>query len=542
MATKIITKNGSGVPANGQLDTGELAVDLTNKKLYSSTDGLDIVEISPAASIVVSVKDYGATGDGVTDDSTAIQAAIDSVGSSGSVWFPKGVYSCSSINLTCDLDMDVGALLLNNQTSYGYVIRIDVANLKIGRLFISGNNQECTCLDLTANANKCYFEFVKIQNVKALVGQASTSNAAIRIAGDYNIFDSISYLDLVNDGTSNGSFPQALATITDAHENKAESITAYNCRSVVVHASTGALYVDSLHSSYSYDNGVYQLSGTLVVGNVYHTSAVQEEAVVLKGGKANIGNITLYGNGTAVGFDAIDYAHIGEIVSIPDGTGDTNSWFFRVRNTATTNGRIHIGKLSGTLRGAGLWYAGNGVYPNAEIEYLTIDGGDVTFEYDSAICTDPSTFMDIQACHGFSIRDLNVRIVDINNALTTPITYFYMKAPIAVDLEKPSYVANVDVYIVQSDAITLVDIANANWRGQYFAQAAIYSNDVVWQANTGPYLREVAYSNGTKNSASTTPTVGTWRKGQDFILLDATTAPFRTRCTVSGTPGTWVDY
>ena len=47
MPTKIITKNGSGVPAGGALDQGELAVDLTNKKLYSSTDGTDVVEIAP---------------------------------------------------------------------------------------------------------------------------------------------------------------------------------------------------------------------------------------------------------------------------------------------------------------------------------------------------------------------------------------------------------------------------------------------------------------------------------------------------------------
>lgn len=45
MPTKIITKNGSGVPAGGVLDQGELAVDLTNKKLYSSTDGTDVVEL-----------------------------------------------------------------------------------------------------------------------------------------------------------------------------------------------------------------------------------------------------------------------------------------------------------------------------------------------------------------------------------------------------------------------------------------------------------------------------------------------------------------
>lgn len=42
---------------------------------------------------VVNVKDYGAVGDGVTDDASAIQAAIDSIGASGGeVFFPSGTY------------------------------------------------------------------------------------------------------------------------------------------------------------------------------------------------------------------------------------------------------------------------------------------------------------------------------------------------------------------------------------------------------------------------------------------------------------------
>ena len=46
MATTIITKNGSGAPATGDLVQGELAVDLTNKSLYSKDTSGNIVEIS----------------------------------------------------------------------------------------------------------------------------------------------------------------------------------------------------------------------------------------------------------------------------------------------------------------------------------------------------------------------------------------------------------------------------------------------------------------------------------------------------------------
>ena len=47
----------------------------------------------------VSVKDFGAVGDGVTDDSAAIQAAVNSfngLGSSGEIFFPKGNYKINT--------------------------------------------------------------------------------------------------------------------------------------------------------------------------------------------------------------------------------------------------------------------------------------------------------------------------------------------------------------------------------------------------------------------------------------------------------------
>lgn len=44
---------------------------------------------------------YNASGDGVTDDTAAIQAAIDSVSVSGTLYFPDGTYKVTS-QLTCD--------------------------------------------------------------------------------------------------------------------------------------------------------------------------------------------------------------------------------------------------------------------------------------------------------------------------------------------------------------------------------------------------------------------------------------------------------
>src|SRR5262245_24212755 len=49
---------------------------------------------------MLNVRQFGALGDGQTDDTQAIQAAIDAaMAQPGQVYFPPGVYACSTIRL-----------------------------------------------------------------------------------------------------------------------------------------------------------------------------------------------------------------------------------------------------------------------------------------------------------------------------------------------------------------------------------------------------------------------------------------------------------
>ena len=88
MATTIITKNGSGAPLAGDLTAGELAVDLTNKRLYSKDSGGNVIELGTNAGSST-FADLTVSGDLTVDtntlyvDSTNNAVGINTVTASG---------------------------------------------------------------------------------------------------------------------------------------------------------------------------------------------------------------------------------------------------------------------------------------------------------------------------------------------------------------------------------------------------------------------------------------------------------------------------
>lgn len=68
---------------------------------------------------IYSVKDFGAVGDGIADDSTAIQDAIDAAPSGGVVWVPPGNYACGTMLTTGNKTLFIlsGASIFRPSTS-----------------------------------------------------------------------------------------------------------------------------------------------------------------------------------------------------------------------------------------------------------------------------------------------------------------------------------------------------------------------------------------------------------------------------------------
>lgn len=89
---------------------------------------------SVAATGTFSVKDYGATGDGSTDDAAAIQAALDDVSQNkpgSTLFFPAGTYLVMSeleIKGACILSLDKAAAILRGSADMEYILKNFDAN------------------------------------------------------------------------------------------------------------------------------------------------------------------------------------------------------------------------------------------------------------------------------------------------------------------------------------------------------------------------------------------------------------------------------
>jgi polygalacturonase len=108
---------------------------------------------APASSLVVTVKDWGAKGDGRADDTAALQNAIDEIaGTGGTVFVPDGTYMVDAVGekrLTLKSDMTLklskGAILkaIPNSSAYYSLLTISgVSNVNVVGGTLEGERKE----------------------------------------------------------------------------------------------------------------------------------------------------------------------------------------------------------------------------------------------------------------------------------------------------------------------------------------------------------------------------------------------------------------
>lgn len=548
MATKIITKNGSGIPANGQLDTGELAIDLTNLRIYTSVDGDAPVQLTSAGlTTLISVREYGAVGDGVTNDTTAIQAAIDAAASLsvvGTVYFPAGTYKCGALTLSCHLNMEYGAKLLWNGTTQGTLITVDGDDLRIGHLSASGNNYECTLMYVPSTVNRLHvddFIGADIVNLGASQGGAE-SCYGISLDGVGCTFNDLLFTDLTWDSSinigagDNGSYPQAVSLGHNADGNIINNITVQNGAAGVVASSPYFNFVGTGMFTNMNDNGIYIAGYDTPVDGVggkftmtsLHYEADQtrtngeEPAAFRTSAFAQVDSITVVGKTTGVGFTSCYDVTIGKITCLPSDTNDMASTVFRVRSDNVSAGNIRIGGIYGKVRPVNLFYTQAGT-----VDYLTVGESDITVMYDAAKMTDTTDFINIPHAKGYNISNMLIRIIDENDVATSG-TYFVFQTP-TNNLSRKSFWRNNTVLIYESDEET---ISAAAFRGS-LARELTFVEGASWTTTIGPYVREATYLNGIPNAINDTSLanldIGFWPKGTELLMVNNTASPLAVR-------------
>jgi hypothetical protein len=201
----------------------------------------------------VSVKDFGATGDGVTNDAVEIQAALDAVAAfsnGGTVIAPAGIYNCGSTTITVPQKVTLfldGATLVSSATN---AVQITLGSDSLSGK-ISGTNQAS-----------------KIQHTGTGYGIYCNGNGESRA----NV--------MISDITVQGSSAGAAGLYTTAFNRMTTSelkIKGYTTGAA--HLNEGANAIT--HFSPSFENCLHGMDNVAVVKSLVQYSA---NAVVMFGG------------------------------------------------------------------------------------------------------------------------------------------------------------------------------------------------------------------------------------------------------------------
>ena len=129
---------------------------------------------------VVNVKDFGATGDGTTDDTSSIQAALNTTAKA--VYFPEGTYVIQATSETTG-DFPLTSTVADRNI---YGEGVITANTIIKRAFSITGDRTDISLDCDGNSKIC--SFIKVEADDCVVHDSRIKNLYAADSTDYNVW------------------------------------------------------------------------------------------------------------------------------------------------------------------------------------------------------------------------------------------------------------------------------------------------------------------------------------------------------------------
>lgn len=467
----------------------------------------------------ISVRQFGAKGDGATDDTASISSASTYCSSIGSLlWFPDGTYASVGVVVSCAVNMSTMARLLYIGPDNGTLLDLSGSNLSHGTVRVDGNAKNVLTVTISGSSNE--FQAIYAENVTASA-TSSLSIVAIRAFGDSNKIAYSRVRNMVNTGQPNVSFPQGI--LAYGSNTVLNQVLFENCRSGLVLSTNVTTHVGEIIARNMQDNGIYQLAGQLILGRLEYAGV--EEPIVFEG-TADVGEVSIVGFASGIGFQNCGDVSIGRLSVVPDLSGNTVGFLWRIRQ-GTSCGRLHFGEVTGKFKGSTLFSSNIGT-----VEYLTIAKMDVKFLYDAAVCTSPGSFGDLTACSGVRLENMLITLIDVNNVGGTTAFNITLGT-----LNKRSTTSRIDFQTYASDGVTE---STLGIRGVNFAQTQMDTYGVHWRMDIGPYIVNSSLNSSLADTANATPTAGFWNRGKTFYTaFPSASGQLGIVCVASGTPGTW---
>ena len=456
----------------GALDALETDLEGQISTLNSDVDALQLLV---GNKLMLNVKDYGAVGNGVVDDTSAFSAAITAAAAAGATLYaPAGTYNITPIAVTCSMLMDpkawlkfIGATAADIVTTSGndLILSLNIdADLLSPRLMIFNTGA------------RNHFLSIRLKNLSAQDGLGlANTKAGFADYGPNTIIDFIQVKNFQNNGHINRSMPQAVAFVTGSDNAKVKRAIIEDGACAVVTQNTGKrTFIDELIVNTVSDNGIYVLEGELNVNSMIH-SGEDEAIVVLDRCIINYVNILKCVSGVLCiqGNSLSSLAVINE-VHITNGLGGAYSNVMKARTGNTLFGRVYIGAITGEFRGNTLINSTIG-----EIDELVVNNVQVTYNYVQAN-GNIGNFFRITGIRSFTLRNWNVIVIDEANTLTSGDTLQFWAT---TEPTRHSFLEDVQINAYNSDRITKSALVV---RLIGFNKSLVHFKGIAWQVNAGP--------------------------------------------------------